>query len=214
LGKDEIVPVIGSTNFNSICGRISEKLTAIFATHWSRELFPFRESCKRHRERAHCAKNPWPQTHHDRIVPFLLNIYFALSWPATVLPPLSPSCLPIGRCSPPLDSDWTGAIFEFRTSKMSTSEHGSQEAAAENREMVVIDGSILEGVRILTCTNLQTVHKLHLQGGQVLRIAVALSAIKRIPVRIENIRAKRKKPGLAQQHLKGFTSYFQILFVF
>ncbi|CAB3373349.1 Hypothetical predicted protein [Cloeon dipterum] len=55
----------------------------------------------------------------------------------------------------------------------------------ENRDMVVIDGSLLEG------------------GGQVLRIAVALSAIRGKAVKITNIRAGRKKPGLAEQHLKG-----------
>ncbi|RZC42207.1 RNA 3'-terminal phosphate cyclase [Asbolus verrucosus] len=48
-----------------------------------------------------------------------------------------------------------------------------------------IDGSILEG------------------GGQILRIALTLSVIKRIPIRIINIRAGRSKPGLMEQHLKG-----------
>ncbi|KAF4517855.1 hypothetical protein B566_EDAN011780 [Ephemera danica] len=48
-----------------------------------------------------------------------------------------------------------------------------------------VDGSLLEG------------------GGQVLRIAIALSAIKKVPVRIFNIRAGRSKPGLGEQHLKG-----------
>ncbi|CAG5055784.1 unnamed protein product [Parnassius apollo] len=48
-----------------------------------------------------------------------------------------------------------------------------------------IDGSILEG------------------GGQILRISISLSAILGIPVRVMNIRAKRSKPGLAAQHLKG-----------
>ncbi|CAG9837187.1 unnamed protein product [Diabrotica balteata] len=48
-----------------------------------------------------------------------------------------------------------------------------------------IDGSLLEG------------------GGQILRIALTLSALKRIPVRITNIRGGRSKPGLMEQHLKG-----------
>ncbi|XP_063704927.1 RNA 3'-terminal phosphate cyclase [Culicoides brevitarsis] len=48
-----------------------------------------------------------------------------------------------------------------------------------------IDGSILEG------------------GGQILRIALSLSALCRIPVRITKIRANRAKGGLAAQHLKG-----------
>ncbi|XP_076239446.1 RNA 3'-terminal phosphate cyclase [Calliopsis andreniformis] len=50
---------------------------------------------------------------------------------------------------------------------------------------VQIDGSLGEG------------------GGQVLRIALCLSALLKIPVKINNIRAGRPKPGLAAQHLKG-----------
>lgn len=41
------------------------------------------------------------------------------------------------------------------------------------------------------------------QGGQILRIAIGLSVLTRKPVRIFNIRAGRKKPGLAAQHLNG-----------
>lgn len=48
-----------------------------------------------------------------------------------------------------------------------------------------IDGSLLEG------------------GGQILRVALTLSCLKKIPIRIFNIRAKRGKPGLMEQHLKG-----------
>lgn len=48
-----------------------------------------------------------------------------------------------------------------------------------------IDGSLLEG------------------GGQILRIAVCLSALTQKPVKITNIRAGRSKPGLMEQHLKG-----------
>lgn len=51
--------------------------------------------------------------------------------------------------------------------------------------MLEIDGSYGEG------------------GGQLLRLAVALSAITGIEVRIANIRARRDKPGLAAQHLAG-----------
>jgi len=50
-------------------------------------------------------------------------------------------------------------------------------------ETLVIDGSHGEG------------------GGQILRSAVKLSAMFGRPVRIENIRAGRKKPGLAAQHV-------------
>ncbi|AKH36668.1 MULTISPECIES: RNA 3'-terminal phosphate cyclase [Nitrosomonas] len=51
--------------------------------------------------------------------------------------------------------------------------------------MLEIDGSYGEG------------------GGQLLRLAVALSAITGIDVRIMNIRTRRDKPGLAAQHLAG-----------
>ncbi len=40
-------------------------------------------------------------------------------------------------------------------------------------------------------------------GGQVLRTALALSALTAQPTRIRNIRAGRKHPGLAPQHLTG-----------
>jgi RNA 3'-terminal phosphate cyclase (ATP) len=51
--------------------------------------------------------------------------------------------------------------------------------------MIVIDGSYGEG------------------GGQVLRTSLALSAITGRAVRIEHIRAGRRKPGLMPQHLTG-----------
>ncbi|XP_011877577.1 PREDICTED: RNA 3'-terminal phosphate cyclase [Vollenhovia emeryi] len=51
--------------------------------------------------------------------------------------------------------------------------------------LVQIDGSLGEG------------------GGQVLRVALSLSALYGIPIEIDNIRAGRPKPGLAAQHLKG-----------
>jgi RNA 3'-terminal phosphate cyclase (ATP) len=53
----------------------------------------------------------------------------------------------------------------------------------ENRFMLEIDGSHGEG------------------GGQLARTAVALSAITGKSVRLQNVRAKRDRPGLAPQHL-------------
>lgn len=52
-----------------------------------------------------------------------------------------------------------------------------------NKEIKIIDGSQGEG------------------GGQILRSTLALSMCTGTPVRIENIRAGRKKPGLLRQHL-------------
>jgi len=40
-------------------------------------------------------------------------------------------------------------------------------------------------------------------GGQILRTSLALAALLRQPVQIENIRAKRAQPGLKTQHLAG-----------
>jgi RNA 3'-terminal phosphate cyclase (ATP) len=51
--------------------------------------------------------------------------------------------------------------------------------------MLKIDGSVGEG------------------GGQVLRTSLALSVLTGQPFEIENIRGKRKKPGLLRQHLTG-----------
>lgn len=49
--------------------------------------------------------------------------------------------------------------------------------------MITIDGSTGEG------------------GGQVLRTALSLSMVTGVPFTIENIRAKRRRPGLMRQHL-------------
>lgn len=54
--------------------------------------------------------------------------------------------------------------------------------------MIEIDGSFGEG------------------GGQIVRTAVALSALTKKPVKIFNIRAKRKNPGLSYQHMTAVES--------
>lgn len=58
--------------------------------------------------------------------------------------------------------------------------------------MIEIDGSYGEG------------------GGQILRMSVALSAVTGKDVKIVNIRAGRKKPGLAAQHLTAIRSVGEI----
>lgn len=40
-------------------------------------------------------------------------------------------------------------------------------------------------------------------------MTIALSALLRKPVKITNIRAGRKKPGLAAQHLNGIAAMFR-----
>jgi len=58
--------------------------------------------------------------------------------------------------------------------------------------MIIINGSYGEG------------------GGQVLRTSLTLSALLGKPVRLENIRAKRRNPGLQAQHLTGVRAIAQI----
>ncbi len=60
------------------------------------------------------------------------------------------------------------------------------------KRIINIDGSFGEG------------------GGQVLRTSISLSAITGAPVRIENIRAGRKKPGLMRQHLTSIKAAAEI----
>ena len=58
--------------------------------------------------------------------------------------------------------------------------------------MITIDGSFGEG------------------GGQILRTSLALSLVSGKPCRIENIRAKRRKPGLLRQHLTAVLAAAEI----
>ncbi len=47
-------------------------------------------------------------------------------------------------------------------------------------------------------------------GGQILRNAVALAAVRGTPVRVTNIRAQRPKPGLRPQHLLGLRAVAEL----
>ncbi|MGE3166673.1 MAG: RNA 3'-terminal phosphate cyclase [Planctomycetota bacterium] len=58
--------------------------------------------------------------------------------------------------------------------------------------LITIDGSAGEG------------------GGQILRSALALSAVRGTPIRIENVRAGRRKPGLLRQHLTALRAIQQV----
>jgi RNA 3'-phosphate cyclase len=58
-----------------------------------------------------------------------------------------------------------------------------KETRIGDRIMLIIEGSYGEG------------------GGQILRMAIALSAVTKIPIKIRNKRAKRRVPGLRPQHL-------------
>ena len=58
--------------------------------------------------------------------------------------------------------------------------------------MIEIDGSQGEG------------------GGQIIRSSVSLAAVTGTPVRISNVRAGRKKPGLKAQHLAAINAAAQI----
>lgn len=47
-------------------------------------------------------------------------------------------------------------------------------------------------------------------GGQILRTSLALSALTGRPIRVENVRARRARPGLLRQHLTALTAISEI----
>jgi len=68
----------------------------------------------------------------------------------------------------------------------------TQETRIPAKRLVRIDGALGEG------------------GGQILRTALALAALKGIPVTVHSIRAGRRKPGLQAQHLTAVTTLQEI----
>ncbi len=68
----------------------------------------------------------------------------------------------------------------------------AQETRIPAKRLVRIDGALGEG------------------GGQILRTALALAALKGIPVTVHSIRAGRRKPGLQAQHLTAVTTLQEI----
>lgn len=70
--------------------------------------------------------------------------------------------------------------------------------------MLTIDGSVLEGVMRIQKQTLKFKRNCtSLQGGQIVRMAIAFSALTKKSIKIIKIRAARTKGGLALQHLKG-----------
>lgn len=61
-----------------------------------------------------------------------------------------------------------------------------------SKQSLIIDGSMGEG------------------GGQIFRTALAYAAVKRRPIKIINIRAKRSNPGLRPQHLSALRALARI----
>eukprot|EP00928_Gymnodinium_smaydae_P011797 TRINITY_DN14318_c0_g1_i1.p1 TRINITY_DN14318_c0_g1~~TRINITY_DN14318_c0_g1_i1.p1 ORF type:complete len:740 (-),score=104.15 TRINITY_DN14318_c0_g1_i1:228-2369(-) len=80
----------------------------------------------------------------------------------------------------------TGTGVHIRGSQRSGQHDSAAASTSAHGKIFDVDGSVLEG------------------GGQILRNSLGYAAILGYPVRIQNIRAKRKTPGLAAQHLESF----------
>lgn len=62
------------SDFKTLFLTTGGKLTAIFATHWSRNLCWFLGSCRRRQARVHCAKKALKKKNPIQIEPFLLYL--------------------------------------------------------------------------------------------------------------------------------------------
>jgi len=84
--------------------------------------------------------------------------------------------------------------WEADSDRLSASRTLPRSAQPQNKNspMILIDGSHGEG------------------GGQIVRSSIALSMVTGVPVRISNVRASRRKPGLLRQHLTAVQAAQQI----
>eukprot|EP01084_Bolivina_argentea_P318181 551755_1 len=81
---------------------------------------------------------------------------------------------------------------EYEQQKHKQYSHNKSSANNNDKNIMSIDGSMMEG------------------GGQILRNCFAFSALLHKPIHVHSIRGKRNNPGLRKQHLKGIELISQI----